>query len=154
LDFLGINYYLRDFVHNNSLIPPKIFGDVCTYIHHIGPEKRNYLKWEIYPHGIYEVLMEFSRYNLPIFITENGTCTNNDNDRIDFIKEHLAEVANAINDGASVFGYLHWSLLDNFEWAHGYGPRFGLIGVDYLTQKRTAKPSARVYAEIIKNNSL
>lgn len=152
LDFLGINYYTRDYVHYAGISPVKIFGTVCTLIHHKDEGKRNFLKWEIYPEGIYKVLKEYSSYNLPILITENGICTNDDNDRADFIKVHLKEVARAIRDGVDVLGYLHWSLIDNFEWAHGYGPRFGLIEVDYATQRRSIRPSARVYAEIIKKN--
>ncbi len=155
LDYIGLNYYTRDFVHYAGLAPPGIFGDVCTYVHdHVNHGRRNYLKWEIYPEGMYQVLMECAAYNLPIFITENGICTDNDRDREDYIKEHLAQVARAIHDGADVIGYLYWSLLDNFEWAHGYGPRFGLIDVDYLTQERRIKPSARLYSTIIKHNKL
>lgn len=153
LDFLGINYYTRDFVHFAGIMPPKIFGDICTYIHHQDFGKRNFLKWEIYPKGMYEVLKEYSVYKLPILITENGICTEEDQERADFIKEHLGEVAEAMNNNVSVIGYLYWSLIDNFEWAHGYGPRFGLIEVDYATQKRTIKSSAYTYSEIIKNNS-
>jgi len=98
--------------------------------------------------------MEHSAYNLPILITENGICTNDDNDRVDFIKRHLEEVSHAIENGAPIFGYLHWSLIDNFEWAHGYAPKFGLVKVDYTTQRRSVKPSAHKYGEMIKNNSI
>ncbi|MBU4376883.1 MAG: glycoside hydrolase family 1 protein [Candidatus Omnitrophica bacterium] len=154
LDFIGLNYYARDYVHFKWFLPPVIFGDICSTTHHRDSGKRNFLNWEIYPKGIYELIMAFNkRYRLPILITENGICTKDDNDRIDFIKAHLGEVALAIKDGAHVLGYLHWSLLDNFEWAHGYGPRFGLIEVDYKTQQRIVRPSARVYAEIIKNSN-
>jgi len=154
LDFLGINYYTRDFVHFAGIGPTKIFGNVCTLIHHQETGKRNFLRWEIYPRGIYSVLMEHSAYNLPILITENGICTNDDNDRVDFIKRHLEEVSHAIENGAPIFGYLHWSLIDNFEWAHGYAPKFGLVKVDYTTQRRSVKPSAHKYGEMIKNNSI
>lgn len=154
LDFLGINYYTKDFIHYAGLIPSRIFGNVCTLFHHQQFEKRNFLSWEIYPEGMYNVLKEYSRYGLPIMIAENGICTNDDNDRIDFIKGHLKETARAMKEGVTVLGYLHWSLLDNFEWFHGYGPRFGLVEVDYATQRRTIKPSARLYADIIKNNSI
>ncbi|MFH1752547.1 MAG: glycoside hydrolase family 1 protein [Candidatus Omnitrophota bacterium] len=150
LDFLGVNYYTRDFIRNAGLIPPRIFGGVCTYGHHLDFGRRNFLKWEIFPQGMYDVLTEFSKYKLPILITENGICTNDDRERSDFILKHLKEVSRAIKDGAPVFGYLHWSLLDNFEWAHGFGPRFGLVEIDYATQERRVRPSARIYARIIK----
>jgi len=154
LDFLGLNYYSRDYIHFSGFMPSAIFGRICSLEHHKDSGKRNFLNWEIYPKGIYDILMEFKRYNLPILITENGICAKDDNERIDFIKDHLKEVALAINEGAKVFGYLHWSLLDNFEWTHGFGPRFGLIEVDYKTQQRTVRPSARVYANIIKENAV
>ena len=151
LDFIGINYYSRDYIHFDG---SGIFGDVCSLAHHKDSGKRNFLNWEIHPKGIYEILTQFKRYGLPILVTENCTCAKDDNDRIDFIKAHLKEVARAINEGTKVFGYLHWSLLDNFEWAHGYGPRFGLVEVDYKTQQRIVRPSARVYANIIANRAV
>lgn len=155
LDFIGLNYYARDYVHFAGVLPPALFGNICSLIHHKDSGKRNLLNWEIYPKGIYELLLAFkNRYHLPILITENGICAADDNDRIDFIKAHLREAALAIKDGADVIGYLHWSLLDNFEWAHGFEPRFGLIEVDYKTKQRIVRPSARVYADIIKNNAL
>lgn len=154
LDFIGLNYYTRDYIHFAGLSPIKLSGDVCSLPHHEDSGKRNFLKWELYPAGLYEMLVEFAQYGLPILITENGICTNNDNDRIDFMRAHLKQVARAINDGAPVFGYLHWSLIDNFEWTHGFGPRFGLIEVDYATQRRTIRPSARIYAETINNNTI
>ena len=150
LDFLGINYYTRDFVHYAGLTPRRIFGDICSLKHHRDIAKRNLLSWEIYPQGIYELLIEYSRYRLPILITENGICTNDDRERIDFISRHLKEAARAIGEGVNVMGYIYWSLIDNFEWAHGYGPRFGLVEVDYKTQRRTARPSAHFFADIIK----
>jgi beta-glucosidase len=91
-------------------------------------------------------------------ITENGiSCRDgvsldgkvHDFGRIDFIERHLVELARAAADGVPVLGYFHWSILDNFEWAHGYKHRFGLIHVDYQTQKRTLKDSAKFYQEVI-----
>ncbi len=154
LDFIGLNYYTRDYIHFMGFSPYKIFGEVCSLPHHEKSGKRNFLKWEVYPEGFYKMLMEFAKYKLPILITENGVCTNDDNERIDFIEAHLKAVARAMKDGAPIFGYLYWSLLDNFEWTHGYDPRFGLIEVDYATQRRTVRPSARIYAEIIKKNAI
>ncbi|MBN1871790.1 MAG: glycoside hydrolase family 1 protein [Candidatus Omnitrophica bacterium] len=155
LDFIGLNYYTRDFIHFSGFSKERIFGEVCSQAHHMDSGKRNFMKWEIYPEGLYSMLMEYhQRYGLPILITENGICTNDDFDRIDFIKLHLRQIHRAIKDGADIIGYLHWSLLDNFEWSHGYAPRFGLIEVDYNNQRRTIKPSARIYAEIIKSNAV
>ncbi len=154
LDFIGLNYYTRDFIHFVGFSIDKIFGAMCTLAHHVKGIKRNFLQWEIYPEGIYKAIMECRSFGLPIIITENGICTNDDSQRASFIKEHLVWVWRAIRDGAKVMGYIHWSLLDNFEWAHGYGPRFGLIEVDYATQHRKVKPSARAYADIIRDNGV
>jgi len=154
LDFIGMNYYTRDYVHSDRLLSSDFFGYICSTLHHKDSGKRNFLQWEIYPQGMYDMLMDFARYKMPILITENGICTNDDNDRIDFIKDHLGILARAIKDGAPVFGYLHWSLIDNFEWTHGFGPKFGLAEVDYVTQRRTVRPSARIFADIIKNNEI
>jgi len=148
LDFIGINYYTRDFVHNEGFRGPAVFGDICTLKHHREVGKRNFLSWEIYPRGLYVVVKEFSRYGLPILITENGICIDDDAVRADFIEGHLRELALAMREGAPVIGYLYWSLLDNFEWAEGFAPRFGLIEVDYATQVRKVRPSALKFAEI------
>ena len=154
LDFIGLNYYTRDYVHSRPFFKSGIFGEICSQRHHRDSGKRNAMGWEIHPRGLYELLKEFAKYGLPILITENGICAADDNERIDFIKDHLAELHRAMREGAPVIGYMYWSLLDNFEWAHGYGPRFGLVEVDYSTQRRTVRPSARIYADIISRNSL
>jgi beta-glucosidase len=98
--------------------------------------------------------MRLKRFKKPIFITENGLADATDQRRAKFIRDHLRSVWRAIQDGADVRGYLYWSLLDNFEWARGYAPRFGLVAVDYATQKRTIRPSALEYAKIISENGL
>jgi beta-glucosidase/6-phospho-beta-glucosidase/beta-galactosidase len=85
-------------------------------------------------------------------VTENGICTRDDNERIDFIKGHIHEVARALENNIPVLGYLYWSLIDNFEWAHGFGPKFGLIEVDYRSKRRSVRPSARIYADLIKKS--
>jgi beta-glucosidase/6-phospho-beta-glucosidase/beta-galactosidase len=109
---------------------------------------------ENHPEGLAEFLHTFARYKLPILITENGVPADRDDDRWTFIFMHLWQVARAIADGVEVVGYMHWSLLDNYEWADGYRARFGLIGVDYATQERTVRDSARRMAGIIERNEL
>ena len=99
----------------------------------------------------YYVLSELKKYKKPIIVTENGVADAKDNIRADFIKNHLKYILKAKNKGVNIKGYLYWSLLDNFEWAHGFKPRFGLIKVDYKTQKRTIRQSAKVYEKIIKS---
>ena len=154
LDFIGINYYTRDFVHNTGINIPGLVGNTCPLDHHQHIGKRNDLGWEVYPEGLSHFLKTFARYRLPILITENGVPARDDNDRSTFIFMHLWQVARAIDDGVPVIGYLYWSLLDNYEWADGYSARFGLVGVDFKTQKRTVRHSARLLAKLIRRNEL
>lgn len=156
LDFIGLNYYTRGFIsYKKGLVVPDIFGDACeTGHHHASHVRYNTMKWEIYPEGLYLLVKDLSKYRLPILITENGICAEDDSERARFIREHLAALLKAMNEGAPVIGYLYWSLLDNFEWAEGFGPRFGLIEVDYNTQKRTIRNSARGYSQICKSGKL
>jgi len=153
-DFLGLNYYFRQFIHSEGSIRKNPFGEVCSTDHHKDAGPLTDMGWEIYPRGIYEVIKKFSRYKKPIIISENGLATKNDTVRQRFIKEHLEYILKAINEGAPVFGYLHWSLIDNFEWDSGYSKQFGLIEVDLATQKRTMRKSAQYYADIIRRNGL
>ncbi len=154
LDYVGLNYYTRDFVQNTGLSLPGLVGNVCTLEHHGHIGKRNELGWEIYPEGFAHFLRAYARYRRPILVTENGLPTNRDDDRWTFTFLHLWQLARAINEGVPVVGYLHWSLLDNYEWADGFKARFGLIAVDYATQARTIRESARKLAEVIRRNEL
>ena len=154
LDFIGLNYYTRDFVHNEGFRMPEIFGDLCTLKHHREVGKRNSLGWEIFPEGLHRLVKEFSRYRLPLLITENGICTDSDEERFEFIKKHLVWLGRAVQEGAPVIGYLYWSLLDNFEWEEGFGPRFGLTEVDYRTQVRRVRESAVRFGEICRTGRL
>src|SRR5204863_3430252 len=90
----------------------------------------------------------------PIYITESGIATEDDTIRVDFIRQSLAGVLRCIASGIDIRGYIHWSLLDNFEWIMGYRPKFGLVAVDRATQKRMVKPSARYLGEIARQNRL
>jgi beta-glucosidase len=134
-DFLGLNYYTRFRFAGLRMLP----GD--------GPTQTG---WEIYPEGLAEAIRVFGRRGLPVIVTENGIATEDDALRASFIRQHVAALLRA---GGDVRGYFYWSLLDNFEWAEGFRPRFGLIGVDYATQERSIRPSARVYAQIALNAS-
>jgi beta-glucosidase len=152
LDFIGLNYYTRDYVRNRGFLLSDMLGGGSVLGNPRG--KKNSLGWEIYPQGLHTLIKAFSRYKLPILISENGICTNNDAERSEFIVDHLKAVAMAINEGAHVIGYLYWSLLDNYEWADGFAPRFGLIEVDYATQSRKIRGSARKFEEIIRSGRL
>jgi beta-glucosidase len=154
LDFIGINYYTRDFVRNTGLDLPGIVGASATLdaARHVG--KRNELGWEIYPEGLRHFLRAFRRYRLPLLVTENGIPTREEDDRWAFVFLHLWQVMRAMSEGVPVVGYLYWSLLDNYEWADGYDARFGLVGVNFQTQQRTVRPSARWLADVIHKRSL
>ncbi len=151
LDFIGINYYTWGPVETKSWLPQNLLLDVCTHDHHL---KKNTLGWSIYPQGLKDVLLSFKRYNLPLFILENGICTEDDNLRWDFISEHLKSMHEAMEEGAKVFGYIYWSLLDNYEWDKGFAPRFGLVHVDYNTYSRIIKESAYKLAQVCKTGRL
>jgi beta-glucosidase len=141
-DFIGCNYYTRMVL---SFKKRNITQNDLTD-----------LGWEIYPLGIYNVLVGLKKYNLPVYITENGIADASDEKRGRFINDHLCQMHRAIQDGVDVRGYMHWSLLDNFEFpeTRGFWPRFGLIKVDFETQERKIRPSALEYAKICKSNVL
>lgn len=157
LDFVGINYYFREIIQSAkwALHPVSLAGEVDTAHPEYVACKKNDLNWCIHPPGIGKVIREaHERYQVPVIITENGICTHDEQLREEFIVQHLQEVKRCIDDGLPVFGYMHWSLLDNFEWSIGYSPRFGLVAIDPTTQNRTIKSSAWVYADICKNYEL
>ena len=106
--------------------------------------EKNSLGWDIYPKGFYDVLILLKkRYEQPIFILENGICTDDDTQRERFISSHIEAMKEAIRDGADIIGYVYWSLLDNYEWDEGFAPKFGLIEVDYNTFDRKVRESAK-----------
>lgn len=148
LDYIGANYYSRDFVRSSGFGASRLFGEVCPKDHHrsqVGAV--NDLGWEIYPRGIYEVLISLRRFGLPVLVTENGICTTDDSLRERFIREHLGELRRSREEGVSIFGYLYWSLVDNFEWAEGFHPRFGIVEVNYENEARQPRPSAQTLRE-------
>ena len=111
--------------------------------------------WDIYPEGLRNCLRDIKPYNLPVVITENGIADSNDRNRARFVLEHLFALGKSMkDDGLDVRGYFYWSLLDNFEWASGFCPRFGLYTVDRSTAARTERPSARVYADVARTNKV
>ena len=133
-DYLGINYYSRTAV---SRLADGTFPDVAV----------NDLGWEVHPHGVVAVARALhERYPGPIWVTENGTCDNTDAFRARYLHEHLAAVARS---SLPFERYYHWCFVDNWEWALGEVPRFGLVALDYETQARTVKDSGRFYAEVI-----
>jgi beta-glucosidase len=141
MDFIGLNHYF----HNR-------IKDGCTNRNE--NVRTNDMGWELYPEAIYHVLMDLRKYDVPVYVTENGLADAKDAQREWFIKETLCFVHRAIKKGADIRGYLHWSLMDNFEWADGFWPRFGLIEIDYATKERKPRPSAYAYKKICEDNGI
>lgn len=150
-DFIGVNVYQGDGTDENGSIARRYEGFPVTAV-----------KWGVTPEVMrFGPRHLYRRYGLPMYITENGQACNDrifldgqvhDPDRIDYLHRYLLELRKGIEEGAPVKGYLQWSFLDNFEWAAGYAERFGIVYVDYPTQRRILKDSARFYAKVIKSN--
>jgi len=136
LDFIGVNFYFH--------------SRIAGWFNRNKNERVSDMGWELIPSALYEVLMDLTRYGKPLYVTENGLADAADRSRAWFIEESLKALLLAKRQGADVRGYLHWALTDNFEWADGFAPRFGLVAVDYKTQKRTVRKSALVYRDLIK----
>jgi beta-glucosidase len=146
MDYLGINYYFRSNLRSDGA-----HGFTDVPLAHV---ERTQMGWEVYPQGLQDLLIGFKNTypNLPpIVITENGMASDDqvvhgevdDAQRVSYLNRHFAAVSGAIDAGVDVRGYFVWSLMDNFEWAYGYEKRFGLVHVDYATQQRTPKTSAK-----------
>ena len=171
LDFLGVNYYspifLRagdpaDLRRNEEPARSGVPG-VVEY----RPEEleRTTMGWLVDADGLYDLLQEVSKQapGLPLYITENGRAAEDyvnpqgevdDIERVRYLHTHLEAAARAIKDGVNLAGYFVWSLLDNFEWAWGYQKRFGIIYVDFGTQQRIPKSSARFYSDVVRANAV
>jgi beta-glucosidase len=155
IDFLGVNYYSREIVRSSAIpeednAPPSVFPN----------RERTAMGWEVYPQGLYE-LLTWLHTEYPFqafFVTENGAAYDDvvgpdgridDPGRVAYLRDHVQAAKDAIAAGVPLLGYFVWSLLDNFEWSFGYSKRFGLIRVDFQTQKRTFKTSAYWYRDLI-----
>jgi len=157
IDWLGVNYYTRsNIAHDPAAAWPSLKPVP-------GPLPKTGLGWEIYPEGLHGFLTRLARDytgETPIIVTENGMAWPDriengrvdDSERVAYFDAHLQAVHRAIADGAPVKGYFGWSLLDNYEWAEGYAPRFGLVHVDYETQVRTPKASFEAFRQAIGGN--
>ncbi|NJR13991.1 MAG: beta-glucosidase [Phyllobacteriaceae bacterium] len=157
-DFTGVNYYTPEYIHDAPKQPwPRARGERRADL------PKTDLGWDIVPEAFTHCITELKqRYTLPpIYITENGACDNTgvrngpkgnhvpDHLRLSYLESHLDQIAGMVQSGIDIRGYLLWSLMDNFEWAEGYGARFGIVHVDYATQKRTIKESGKWYQALI-----
>jgi len=129
-DYIGINFYITETV---------------------GPKDREYEKddmgWEIRPHGLEIAILGARKFRKPIYVLENGIATGDDKKRITYIESRKIDIRRSLKAGVDLRGYFHWSLLDNFEWAEGFGKKFGLIAIDRKTMERRPKPSLKAYGE-------
>ncbi len=166
IDWLGINYYTRSVVRAD----PAAWAGAAPVAPEPGttqdrePAPRTELGWEVYPAGLEEVLRRTAELagGLPLYVTENGAAFADppvappegidDGLRVAYLRDHLRALARSMAAGVDVRGYFVWSLLDNFEWAHGYSKRFGIVHVDFATQRRTPKASARFYSRVARTN--
>jgi beta-glucosidase len=156
LDFLGLNYYTHQVIASDPAAPFGLSGADAPGV------ERTTMGWEVYPDGLRQVLRRLHRDYAPpeIMVTENGAAFPEprpdpagkvaDDQRRRFLERHISATADAIDEGIPVSGYYVWSLLDNFEWAKGYGQRFGIVHVDYTTLERTVKDSGEWYASLVK----
>ena len=159
IDFLGVNYYTRAVVRDAP-------GAYIDGAERVRQERHTHTEtdWEVYAPALTDVLLwVHERYGpVPLYVTENGAAfydpPQTDGGRLDdplrvaYLRDHLRAVRRALDAGADVRGYFAWSLLDNYEWAHGYSKRFGIVHVDFETQERTPKASARFYADVIRTH--
>ena len=148
-EYTGVNYYTRAHLGFVSRAPFVAF----EFLDRKGKGLTD-LGWEDYPQGFGALLRQMRRYQRPVWVTENGLDDRTGLRRPRFIHEHLRELLLARLEGVDVTTYLHWSLLDNFEWLEAWGPRFGLYRVDFETQERKPKSSALWYAGVAKNNTV
>jgi beta-glucosidase len=158
VDFLGVNYYSRVVVRSGANGRPEAVKVAPS-------EEMTDMGWEVFPLGLYDMLTRLQNEYGPhkVYITENGAAYSDgpdtkgrvaDRRRIDYIRAHVAEARRSIGAGVPLAGYFVWSLLDNFEWAHGYTKRFGLYWVEYDSQKRLPKDSAYWYRDLIAGNGI
>jgi beta-glucosidase len=142
-DFIGVQTYTRELIGPDGVRPPPKDAEFTS----------NHM--EYYPQAL-EATIRYTAHNVkvPVYVTENGISTDDDARRVAYIRTAVQGVANCLKDGIDVRSYIHWSLLDNFEWIFGFGPHFGLVAVDRATMKRTVKPSARAYGAIARANGL
>ena len=147
-DVVGLNYYSRSVIAAAG--GPMGLRQVAP-----APDsERSTMGWEVHPEGFYRVMMMLKQYGLPVYITENGIGTDDDEQRQRYVVRHLKRVHQAIGDGLDVRSYLHWSSTDNFEWAEGYRQKFGLIAMEGEELKRVPKPSAHMFREIATANAV
>lgn len=164
LDWIGVNYYTRLVVRKREekasspildfeVVPGYGFICIPSGISKAG-RWCSEMGWEMFPEGFVDALDMASKYSDNLYITENGVSDRRDISRAKFIVSHLYAALKTVEHGLKIQGYLYWSLNDNYEWAHGFGQRFGLFEVDLVTKERRPRASAKVFKEVVANNAL
>jgi beta-glucosidase len=153
-DYIGLNYYCRTLICWELRGTGILFGRDWLADDQGATRRYSELGWEAFAPGFKEQLRAFARYGVPIVVTENGIATDDEALRVDYLRSHLATLAEAIAEGVPVKGYFYWSLMDNYEWAAGTRPHFGLCRVDYATQRREPRPVAEHYASVCRSGVL
>jgi beta-glucosidase len=145
-DFVGVQYYTR--MRADPAVPGRFAAPPAD-------EPLTLMGWEVHPDGLRRALRTAARAGLPIFVTENGIATDDDGERVAYLESHLAAVKQARDEGVDVRGYLYWSSFDNFEWAEGYRPTFGLVGIDREDGlRRVVRPSAEAFGRVARSGRL
>jgi beta-glucosidase len=140
-DFIGIQNYTREVYGPDGQVPLAEGTEVTA------------MGYEFYPEALAGTIRNVAKeLDIPVLVTEHGIATNDDSRRVEFIQRGLKGLHTCIEDGIQVLGYLYWSTFDNYEWTFGYGPKFGIIGINRDTQERLVKESGHVLGEISKNN--
>ncbi|MGH2812028.1 MAG: glycoside hydrolase family 1 protein [Actinomycetota bacterium] len=153
-DFIGVQYYTRVVADPAALSGAAARKDAESQLGGGPGERVTQMGWVWHPEGLGKVIDEVAATGLPIYITESGIATEDDDERVEYVTLHLEQVHHAIARGTDVRGYFYWSYLDNFEWNHGFRPKFGLIACDRETFERRPKPSLWWYGGVAKRNAL
>jgi beta-glucosidase len=147
-DYIGINYYSRSVIRAGrgqmgvAQVTPPEDSELST------------MGWQVWPEGFYHCLIRLKQYNKPVYITENGIGTDDDEQRRSYLVRHMKQAHRALSDGLDLRSYFHWSFQDNFEWAEGFRQKFGLIAMEEGTLNRILKPSAHMFREIAQANAV
>jgi beta-glucosidase len=145
-DFIGVNYYSRHRIAHDRPIDPAGLPPPGAELTEMG--------YEVFPEGFYRQLVRLKKYGLPVYVTENGLSTKDDSQRCRHLLRHLAVMHRAMQEGTDMRGYLHWTLIDNFEWAEGYQQWFGMMAMEPGTLKRLPRPSAYLFRDIARGNAV
>lgn len=149
MDFIGINYYTRAHLR---FVPRKPFLEFVYLDKH--QRGLTHIGWEDYPEGFGQILLEMRQYGKPVWVTENGIDDRDGNRRPNYLYEHWKQLLQARKQGVDIRGYLYWSLMDNFEWLEGWGPRFGLYQVDFNTLERKATAACHYFKRVASEKKL